>query len=116
MSVIDDYLNKVPQPQRDALEHVRTVSMKIVPDAEDTIGYGIPVLKYRRQYLLGFAQFKNHMSIFPGAAPIEALHEELSGYKISRGTVQFTLDNLIPDTTLEEIIKICLERVQARQG
>ena len=115
MSEIDSYLTKTAtDSQREKLEHVRALVKEWVPDAEETIGYGIPVLKLNGKYLIGFAAFKNHMSIFPGAAPVADLEEKLAGFKLSKGTIQFTEDNLIPDALLKEIVELCKKTASMR--
>lgn len=115
MSVIDDYLGKLATPQKQALVHIRSVAMQLVPKAEDTIGYGMPVLKYKGKNLIGFCEFKNHLSIFPGAEPVEVLKDKLGAFTLSKGTVQFTLENPIPVNLLEEIINLCKTHIERAQ-
>ncbi len=109
MTAVDEYLSTFSEPQRKAMEHVRHIALEIVPTATEGIGYGIPVLKHEGKYLIGFAPFKNHLSIFPGSEPIEILKSELGDYKLAKGTIQFTLDKPIPDDLLRKIIDLCLE-------
>lgn len=104
MTVIDDYLKKVTPQQKDALERVRTIVRQIVPDAEEVISYGMPVLKHKGKYVIGFAAFKDHMSVFPGPEAIEAVKDKLAGYKLSKGTIQFTSENPIPESIMKEMI------------
>lgn len=114
MTVIDNYLKDVPEPQKAALERVRKIVKQTVPEAEEVITYGVPGFKYKGKYLIAFASYKDHLSIFPGSAPIETMRSELANYKLSKGTVQFTLDNPMPETTLKEIIKLCLLAIPER--
>lgn len=111
MSVIDDYLQTFGAPQREALERVRQIAKTVVPGAEDTIGYGMPVLKVHGKYLIGFCAFKDHLSVFPGSEPIAALQSELKDFKQSKGTIQFTLEHQIPEPLLKEIITQCLKNI-----
>jgi len=111
MSVIDEYLKNIAPPQRLELERIRKSIKHIVPDAEETIGYGMPVFKYKGKYLIGLSAFKNHMSIFPGAEPVELFKDKLGDFKTSKGTIQFTLENPIPESLIKEIIEECLERI-----
>lgn len=105
MSVIDDYFDKHTTPtQRVELEKIRQTAKKLVPEAEETISYGIPTLKYKGTYLIYFAAFKNHMSVFPGAYMTEQLKKKLDGYKMHKGTVQFTEDNPLPESIIKEIV------------
>lgn len=107
MSVIDDHLANVPAEQRAVLEHVRQIILKAVPaaDAQETIGYGMPVIRYKNKYLIGFDAFKDHMSVFPGADTIAALQDQLGEFAKAKGTVQFTLENPLPDDVLTVIVK-----------
>ncbi|MEK7599699.1 MAG: DUF1801 domain-containing protein [Patescibacteria group bacterium] len=110
MSVIDEYLATVPPAQKTELERVRQIIKQQVPDAVEVITYGIPGFKINGKYLIAFAGFKNHMSIFPGASPTHAVKEKLKGNKTSKGTIQFTLDNPLPEPLIKEIVQLCLDR------
>jgi len=111
MSVIDDYLERVDPSQKAELELIRKLVKQIVPNAEETIGYGMPVFKYKGKYLIGMAAFKNHMSIFPGAEPVEIFKDKLGDFKTSKGTIQITVEHPIPEQLLKEIIANCLDRI-----
>lgn len=104
MTVIDDYFKTITPAQRTELERIRTIIKKVVPDAEETIGYGMPVFKFNKKYLIGICAFKNHMSLFPGPEAIEAHKSELADFKIAKGTIQFTQDKPVPEATVKAII------------
>lgn len=105
MSVIDDYLKLVDEPQKAALEHVRSVIKDACPEATDVISYAMPGFKYKGKYLITFAPFKDHMSIFPGSNPVEDLQEELKDFKQSKGTIQFTHEHPLPDSLIQRLVK-----------
>ena len=111
MSVIDDYLRDVTPAQRKALERVRRIAKAMVPEAQETITYRIPTLKYQGKYLIGFAAFRDHLSLFPTSEPIELMREKLNDLKLSRGTIQFTEDCPVPESTIQELIKIRLDYI-----
>ena len=100
------YLDNVPEPQRALLERIRDIAWAEAPDAEEVIAYGIPTFRLSGN-LVHYAAFKNHMSFFPGGtAHNEALKDELAGYKIAKGTIQFTLDKPLPDGLVRKIIRL----------
>lgn len=103
-SVISEYLEKLAKPQKDELERIRHIVKQVVPEAVEAISYGMPAFKYAGQYLIGFAAFKNHLSVFPTPGPIDALKGKLSEFKLSKGTIQFTTDHPIPESIIKEII------------
>ncbi len=112
MTDIDKYLNNVDADQRAELERIRQMIKSIVPEAQEVISYGMPVFKVDGKYLVGIAAFKGHMSIFPGAAPIKSLADRLSGFKLSKGTVQFTLEKRLPDEIIKQIVDYSLARIR----
>ncbi len=105
MSAVDEYLNHVSPAQRPALDRIRKIVHRVAPDAEEAISYGMPGFKYKKKYLITYAPFKDHSSIFPGAEAIEANKKELEGFICSKGTVQFTDDKQIPEDVIVAIIK-----------
>jgi uncharacterized protein YdhG (YjbR/CyaY superfamily) len=111
MSVIDDYLDIVSPAQRNELERIRTIVKEVSPNAEEVISYRIPTFKVNGQPLVYFAVFKNHLSLFPTSKPIEILKDKLNDYKISKGAVQFTIDNPLPKKLIVELLKIRLDDI-----
>lgn len=114
MSDIDEYLKNVTPTQRAELERIRKIVKKLVPETEEVISYGIPTFKHKGTYLLYFGAFKNHMSIFPGSALTQAVKEKLDGYKIAKGTIQFTADNPLPESIIKEIVTNRLRSISKR--
>jgi uncharacterized protein YdhG (YjbR/CyaY superfamily) len=112
MSVVDDYLKRVSEPQRAELERIRKIIKQTVPEAEEVISYGVPGFKYKGKYLITFAAFKDHLSLFPGSAPIAAMKNSLSEYKTSKGTVQFTLEKSMSAALIKEMTELCLKTIR----
>lgn len=106
MSVVDELLAPVPPAQRAALEHIRALIHQTVPGAEEVMTYGMPGFKYRGKYLVAFSAFKDHLSLFPGAIPDTINHPELAHFKTSKGTLQFTVEQPLPDTLIKELLHI----------
>ncbi len=106
MSVIDEYLKNIPEPQKAELERIRQIVHKAVPDAVEVMTYGMPGFKYENKYLVAFNALKDHLSLFPAAAPIEALRDKLGDYSLSKGTIRFTLDNPLPEALIKEILLV----------
>ena len=84
---VDDYLSRLPDEPRAALEKLRQTIKSYVPGATEVISYQIPTFKYQERMLVSYAAFKEHCSFFPGAAPIEAHRDELKSYQTSKGTI-----------------------------
>ena len=104
MNVVDDYLVELDEPNKSVLTKVSKLIKQLAPDATEVISYGMPGYKYKNKYLITFAQFKNHMSIFPGSGAVDAHKDQLASFELSKGTVQFTTEHQIPNETLKSII------------
>jgi uncharacterized protein YdhG (YjbR/CyaY superfamily) len=112
MTAIDAALRKVEPRKRAHLERIRKIAKAIVPDAEETISYRIPTLKYRGKPFLGFAAFAQHVGIFPfGGREIAVLKDELSAYSLSKGTIRVPYDKPITKSLLSKIIRRKLKAI-----
>lgn len=109
MKTIDDYLKKVTPTQKIELERVRNIIRKNIPDVEEAISYGMPTFKYKGEYVIYFAAYKNHMSLYGSMSSVEA---KLGKFKISKkGTLQFTENNPVPESIIKEIIRQRLKKL-----
>jgi len=106
MNPIDTYLAGLPPGKRAVLEALRARIQAIVPQALETISYGIPAFSVEGKVVIGFKANKSDYSIYPfsgGAA--ERFPEELQGRTVTSGSIHFTPDNPIPDDLLRRIIE-----------
>jgi uncharacterized protein YdhG (YjbR/CyaY superfamily) len=101
---VDEYIGKVPEPARATLKKLRQIILSAVPpETVELISYRIPSYKYKG-YLIGFAAFAKHCSLFPGAIT-EAFKDDLKNFEISRGTIRFPPDKPPSAALLKKIIK-----------
>lgn len=112
MTVIDEYIKDVSLPERAELERIRHLVHGLAPEAEEVITYGLPGFKYQKKYLVAFASFKDHLSIFPASHAIEVLQDKLSEFTVSKGTVQFTVEKPLPDELIRELVTIRLNDIE----
>ena len=68
-TTVEEYLSELPDPQRAALLELRLAVNAAAPDATESIAYQMPALRsHGGQFLVSYAAFKNHYSLFPRAA------------------------------------------------
>ena len=115
MNAVDDYIAKLDEPEKSALGRLVKIIDGLCPAAKQVITYGMPGFKYNNKYLISFGVFKDHMSIFPGAGAIASNSHSLSGYKTSKGTIQFTVDNQIPHDLFEKIINYRVAEIESNK-
>jgi uncharacterized protein YdhG (YjbR/CyaY superfamily) len=116
MSEMDDYLDGLPQDQREALARVRAVVERVAQDAEEGVSYGMPAYLYAGRPLLGFRAAKKHLSAFPfSPAAVEAVQDRLEGFDLSKGTIRFTADRPVPEDVLVDLIRARKEEIDAKR-
>lgn len=113
MNAIDKYISGFPEEVREILEQVRNTIRNEVPEATETISYGIPTFQLNGN-LVHFAGFKKHIGFYPAPSGIEAFKKELSTYKGAKGSVQFPLNKPIPYELIRRIVKFRVEEVKAQ--
>jgi uncharacterized protein YdhG (YjbR/CyaY superfamily) len=102
---MDDYISSFPKEVQALLQQVRNTIKKAAPGAEEKISYGIPAFNLNNRYLVYFAGFKNHISVYPAPRESEEFKEKLAKYKGGKGTVQFPLDKPLPLGLITQIVK-----------
>jgi uncharacterized protein YdhG (YjbR/CyaY superfamily) len=104
-TTVEEYLARVPEPGRSMLGKIRAVIRSVVPpESTEVISYRIPAFKHKK-IIVWFAAFSDHCSLFPTASVIAKFKDELKGYTISKGTIQFPLDKPIPSALLKRMVK-----------
>lgn len=102
---VDMYISQFPLKIQEILHKIRMIIYTRVPDNIENISYGIPAYKTNKKPLVYFAAYKNHIGFYPTPSGINYFKEELSLYKISKGSVQFPLNKNIPFDLIEKIIQ-----------
>lgn len=105
---IDEYLTDFSGDTRKRLDDIRKTVKEAVPKAKEKVAYGIPTFTFHGN-LVHFAGYKTHIGFYPGSAPIREFADDLSGYKTSKGTIQFPLDKPLPLDLIREITQSCVE-------
>lgn len=99
---IDDYLEKLPSDQRQALETLRGQIRAVAPEAEEAISYGLPTFKLQGN-LVHFGAAAKHCAFYPGAV-MEQFAERLEGFETAKGTIRFQPDSPLPPELVADIV------------
>ena len=104
-SPVDTYLATLPPEQREALQRLRAQIAGIVPEALETISYGMPAFKLHGRFLVSFAGWKQHCSIYPLTDTfLEAHVNELMEFARTKGSLHFTPEAPLPDALVEGLV------------
>ena len=105
-TTVNEYISTFPGEIQVVLEKVRQAIHNAVPDATETMSYGIPTFNLNGKHVVFFAGWKRHISLYPLPAGDEVFQQELSHYKRAKGSIQFPLDKPIPYDFVEQIVTL----------
>ena len=112
---MDEYLAGVPEPARTTLNKIRAaIRSAAPPEANETISYGIPAIKYNG-VLLWFAAFSDHCSLFPTASVIQTFKSDLKRYSTSKGTIKFPTDKPLPAALIRKMVKARVAQMEGKK-
>jgi uncharacterized protein YdhG (YjbR/CyaY superfamily) len=115
-ATVEEYLAELPPDRRAGVETLRRAARAGAPEATESIAYGMPALRsHGRQFLVSYAAFKAHYSLFPASDPvIEACGDELTPFLSGKGTIRFPADRPIPAALVTKIVKVRFAENAAR--
>lgn len=114
---VESYLALLPDGQRTILEALRATIRAAAPGATEQIAYGMPAFKANGRFLVSYAAFKSHFSLFPASgAVLDALGEEVMPFFAGKGTLRFTASDPLPADLVARIVAVRLVETAARRG
>jgi uncharacterized protein YdhG (YjbR/CyaY superfamily) len=112
---VDKYIASFPADVQGQLQGVRRAMRAAAPGTEEAISYGIPTLMLDGRYLMYFAGWKRHISVYPIPAVDAQLDKEIEQYKAGKGTLRFPLTEPIPYELIGRLVAAAM-RNRARSG
>ena len=113
---MDQYISTFPEDLQKILEELRATIKAAAPESEETISYNIPTFKMNGRYLIYFAGWKNHISLYPIPVGSEAFNKQVAKYAEGKGTLKFPLDKPLPLKLITKIVKLKLDENEKRTG
>ena len=112
---VDEYIGAQREPTQAILQRVRAAILKALPGAEETISYNMPTYTLRGNFIIHFAAWKRHFSIYPASAKlIWSFKKEISAGTIIKNTIRFPLDEPVPTALIERIAKFRVKEQEER--
>lgn len=103
---IEEYILAQPENVQPILFEVRDTLRGALPDVEERISWSMPTF-WKKQNIIHFAAFKNHMGLYPGPDAIVHFADCLTDYKSSKGAIQFPYNKPFPMELIVDIAKWC---------
>ena len=118
---VEEYIATHPRDVQAVLRRVRSTIRKALPGADEVISYQIPSYKLHAGYVVYFAGWKQHYSLYPASARlVAAFKNDLAPYEVSKGTIRFPLGEPVPIRLIERVAKFlakeAAERAKAKRA
>jgi uncharacterized protein YdhG (YjbR/CyaY superfamily) len=114
---VDEYISFFTEDIKERLELIRkTIKKELPKEIEEVISYQIPTFKLHGKYVIYFAGFKNHISIYPIPPGDEKFQKEIEPFRKGVGTLQFPNDKDLPIGIVKLVTKQALEYNLKRTG
>jgi uncharacterized protein YdhG (YjbR/CyaY superfamily) len=111
---IDEYIAGFPEDVQVILQKIRITIKRAVPDAEETIKYGIPTFMLNKGNLVHFGGFQKHIGFYPTPSGVKEFKKALSVYESAKGSVQFPLDKPMPYSLIGKIVSFREKEVRKK--
>src|SRR5215510_3958920 len=102
---IDEYIAACPERSQHYVQKIRETIHAVVPEAREKISYQIAAFELNGKGFIGFAGWKNHVSIYPIPSGSEAFNREVAKYADGKGTLKFPLDKPLPLKLISKVVK-----------
>ena len=111
---IDEYLAKLDDRKRAALQKLRERIRRAAPDAEECLSYQQPAFRQGRM-LVGFGAAKQHCAFYlMSGTVLGRFAEEVGGLDVSKGTIRFQPERPLPARLVTKLVKARLAENAAR--
>jgi uncharacterized protein YdhG (YjbR/CyaY superfamily) len=107
-ATVETYIDRFPPPVRAELHAVRVALRALVPDATESMAYGMPTLVLHGN-LVHFAAWKKHLGLY-GVLPQGDLLAEVAPYVASKGSLIFPWTAPLPLALIERVVAAAAAR------
>lgn len=110
---IDEYIANFPPEIQVILQQVRKTVQNTVPEAKETIKYGMPTFTLGAN-LVYFGAFKKHLGFYPVPNHHPDFSADFAPYKQGRGSIQFPYAQPMPLDLIARIVHYRVAQLQEK--
>lgn len=115
MGTVDDYVEGLPSPVREVVRDAYAIVRDLVPEAVETLKYGMPALALNGKGVISIMHTKKHIGVYPYSADVVA--RVLAGAALpgvigsTKGSLHFALDAPLPPQAIRSIVQTRLTEI-----
>ena len=106
METVEEYLAAQPEVNRKALERVRKLILKTLPESTDAYSYAIIGFRYQKKFVIYISGWKDHLSFhgFSVSLGNELIAKYPEFLKLKGRTLHFQPTPEIPEALVQELV------------
>jgi uncharacterized protein YdhG (YjbR/CyaY superfamily) len=101
---VERYINQFEGEAKARLETLRHIVRSEVPDAVESVSYGLIGFKYKGKPLVYIGGFTSHTGLYATPNGHEHFKEVFSQYKQGKGSMQFPLSKPLPEQIIRDVV------------
>ena len=109
-----EYIESFEGLTRERLEQVRLLILGLLPDAVESISYGVVGYKVGGRPVAYFGGFTKHVSLYPVTDLPEHLETAVAPYRSGKGTAKFANTEPLPRELIEDLVRFLADRAERR--
>jgi uncharacterized protein YdhG (YjbR/CyaY superfamily) len=113
---VDQYLEKLDPRRRAALAQIRSLILKTVPVAVETMQYKMPTYGYGEAILCAFASQKHYMSLYLETRIMDRHREQLQHLDLGKSCIRFKKVEQLPLDTIRIMLEETVQALDADQA
>ena len=115
---VEAYLDTLDSARREVVEAMRATARAAAPEADEVIAYDMPALRLGGRFLVSYAAYRRHYSLFPWNPYVVAEVGEaaLAPFMAGRGTIQFPSTKAVPLDLVRRVVEARVREVRAKAG
>lgn len=103
---VDQYLSQFSGPGLTTALELRKTLLELIPEGEEGMSYGMPVVKIQGKAIAGYAIAKKHVGYYPHSSLVISKVPGLGErYKTTKGALKIPSGELLPKTDVLSLVR-----------
>ena len=102
---VDAYLESLSFTRKEALTKVRSVILETIPEAEESMRYGMPTYDAGGDFLAAIASQKQYISLYMNTGVVADHTSDLAHLNVGKSCIRFTKLEKLPLDAVRAMLK-----------
>jgi uncharacterized protein YdhG (YjbR/CyaY superfamily) len=106
-SEVDQYLSQFAGPGLATALDLRKNLLELLPEGEEGMSYGMPVIKLKGKAIAGYAIANNHVGYYPHSSLVlDKVPGLMGNYRMTKGALQIPSGDQLPLGLVAQLVSV----------